>query len=225
MRRTVLIGLALTFGCGKSEPKPEPKPAPVKPEPPEPVTKPAAPPVDAAPPAPTGPKQVEVKLEPSVGTPVKVRVKVPGDFTATPYGASAKNQYGEAESGVDFTVTCDGECTPAKLPDVLAKLVAHGPESASKPNFNTGDPKLDAVRLDVATLDHGDIPGGKFIVYRVTKPKDLEGPYREAYHALCGKMLPGNDRFIYAQAWTSIAAEKTVGPAIVEACKTFELLP
>lgn len=57
-------------------------------------------------------------------------------------------------------------------------------------------------------------------------PRDtgLEGPYREQLYAVCVRGRRGGQA-IAAQGWAPLAHEADLGPIIVEACKTFEILP
>src|SRR5438067_6970278 len=150
MVKTAGIALVLALGCGKSDTKPH--------EPP-PAAKPADKPKDAPPPAPAGPSKLTVHIKMPAGEEATVKLEVPGAFVQTAWGAVARNSAGEAESGVELSITCDGDCSKAK--DNLAKLVAHAPQGEAIPNVNTGKPELDAVRLDVATVDTGDLTDGK----------------------------------------------------------------
>jgi hypothetical protein len=178
-----------------------------------------------APPPPVGPVAREFEVKTPAGNTAKLKATVPSDWKPSAFGYGMKDEYGETIAGVEGNVTCDGSCTEPDLSANLAKLVERSPESASKPNYNTGDPKLDAVRLDVAKLESGDFPDGKWVLYKVTKPAGLEGPYREHVRATCARLHPGKDRFVVLSAWAPAAKEKELGPVILAACKSLEVLP
>jgi hypothetical protein len=211
MRQMTVLGLALAAACGKSEP-PKPAAAPAKPAP-------------AAPAAPAAVAARELTITMPAGATAKVKVRVPSDWKDDTNGASTRNSYGEVAAGVSFSVTCDGSCAAADLPGNLARLVAGAPERAATPNANTGDPKLDAVRLTVEKLEEGDLPDGKHVVMRVTKPAGLEGPYPQGLVAVCARLHPAKDRFVVARAFVTLESEKDLGAAAREACKTFAVLP
>jgi hypothetical protein len=97
-------------------------------------------------------------------------------------------------------------------------------EGKARPNINTGDPALDKVRLDLAAVDEGKLGDGVFRVVRVTRPEGLEGPYREELVAVCVRGARGGPA-VAAQGWAPIGREAELGPIIVAACKTFEILP
>jgi hypothetical protein len=212
-RASSLLALALLATCGKTEAPPAPRP---------PAASEAAPTPPA--PAPPAPELREVTVT-SAGTTAKVRVKVPASWRAQANGAGVRNSYGEQVAGIGFTVTCDGSCAPAELPGHLARLIGAVSESEARPNFNTGDPKLDAVRLDVEKVDQGDLPDGKWIVVRVRKPAGLDGPYPQELVAVCARLHPARDRFVVAQARVALEAEKEWGTAAEAACRTFDVLP
>ena len=54
---------------------------------------------------------------------------------------------------VSFERTCGGVCSAANVARVLAGLVESVKSSAARPNYNTGDPRLDAMRMDVTVLE------------------------------------------------------------------------
>jgi hypothetical protein len=97
-------------------------------------------------------------------------------------------------------------------------------EGKARPNINTGDPALDAVRLERAAVENGQLGDGVFRVARVTRPAVLEGPYREELVEVCVRGARGGPA-VAAQAWAPIAREAELGPVIVAACKTLEILP
>jgi hypothetical protein len=183
-----------------------------------PPTPPAAPAAAAAA-APAVDRELDVK-EPSASA--RVRVKLPASWSATELSIVLRDEFNEAIAGVQFTVICDQGCGDediARMPKVLDQTF----ETKARPNVNTGDAAMDAVRLDVAVVEEGDLAGGKFRVARVTKPADLKGPYREQLYAVCVRAKPGA-KVVAAQAWAPIARERDLGPVIVNACKTFEIL-
>lgn len=152
----------------------------------------------------------------------RVRVKVPAAWTVSGLQVVLRDESQEAIAGVQFTVTCDGACgddETAKLPQLVDKTF----ETRTQPNIGTGDPARDAVRLNLEVVDQGDVPNGKFRVGRITKPADLQGPYRNQLFAVCARAKPGT-KIVAAQAWAPLAREAELGPIIVAACKTFEIL-
>ena len=186
-------------------------------QPPKPPTTPPAPASAAA--APAVDRELDVK---DSNASAKVRVKLPASWSAGDLQIVLRDEFNEAIAGVQFTVTCDQACGDAEIAQI-PKLVDQTFETRARPNLNTGDPALDAVRLNVAVVEQGDVPSGKFRVARVTKPAGLDGPYREQLYAVCVRAKPGA-KVVAAQAWAPIDRERDLGAIIVTACKTFEIL-
>ena len=186
------------------------------------ATPPAGQPATTTAPAPTG-AAVDRELDvTSSNLKARVRVKVPAAWTVSGLQVVLRDEFQEAVAGVQFTVTCDGACgddETAKLPQLVDKTF----ETRTRPNIGTGDPARDAVRLNLEVVDQGDVPNGKFRVGRITKPADLQGPYRNQLFAVCARARPGT-KIVAAQAWAPLDREAELGPIIVAACKTFEIL-
>jgi hypothetical protein len=164
------------------------------------------------------------------GATANVTITVPAAWTATTNGYGVKDEYGETTAGVELDVTCNGDCAASALGKNLADLIGGVAANEAQPNVGTGDPTLDAVRLDVKTVDQGDLTdagpefaAGKFVVVRVTKPAGLDGPYPEQLVAVCGRVHPNKDRLVIAKAFVGVDQEKDLGPAIIDACKSFTI--
>jgi len=212
--------LVVLGACGRDA-KPKPNQEPAMHAPGQPPTPPSGPTAAAAATAADPPvdRELDVK-EPSASA--KVRVKLPASWTASELMIVLRDEFKEAIAGVQFTVICNQGCGDdeiARIPKVVDQMF----ETKARPNVNTGDAAMDAVRLDVAVVDQGDVPSGKFRVARVTKPAGLKGPYREQLYAVCVRARPGA-KVVAAQAWAPIDRERDLGPIIVAACKTFEIL-
>lgn len=222
MRPIWCVSLAAALAaCGReSKPKPSqeaPVPNHDDPRPTPPAGQPAPP--AAAPAGSVVDRELDVT---SVNLRARVRVKVPAAWTVSGLQVVLRDEYQEAIAGVQFTVTCDGTCGDdevAKLPQLVDQTF----ETRTRPNIGTGDPALDAVRMNLEVVDQGDVPNGKFRVGRITKPADLQGPYRNQLYAVCARARPGS-KIVAAQAWAPLAREAELGPVIVAACKTFEIL-
>lgn len=152
----------------------------------------------------------------------RVRVKLPASWTQRPQSIVLENEVREAEAGVQFDVICEDACKAddiARFPSIIDSTF----KNQVQPNVGTGDPAMDAVRLDLKIVEEGEVPDGRFRIGRVTKPAGLQGPYREQLYAVCVKGREGEPA-VSAQAWAPIAREAELGPIIVDACKTFEIV-
>lgn len=104
------------------------------------------------------------------------------------------------------------------------KIIDTSFDNKSRPNQNTGDPKLDAIRLNVAVLEEGEVADGRFRVARVTKGPEVTGPIHDQLFAVCVRGRAGG-KIVAAQAWVELARDDQLGKLIIDACKTFEILP
>lgn len=152
----------------------------------------------------------------------RVRVKLPASWEASETQLVLRDESKEAIAGVQFTVVCDAGCDDedlAKIPQIVDQTF----ETKARPNINTGDPAMDALRMNVDLIAQGDLPDGKFRVARMTKPADARGPYRDQLYAVCVRAKMGA-KVVAAQAWAPLDQEAGLGAMIVSACKTFEIL-
>lgn len=180
-----------------------------------------APAGSAAPPAPAPIVDRELDVT-SVNLSARVRVRVPATWAVSGITVALRDETQEAIAGVQFTILCDGPCGDdeiARLPQIVDQTF----ETRARPNINTGDPALDAVRMTVEPVDQGDVPNGTFRVARVRKPAGVQGPYRDQLYVVCARARPGS-KVVAAQAWAPLDREAELGPVIVAACKTFEIL-
>lgn len=162
------------------------------------------------------PREVEVT---GANFTARVRVALPAAWQLSPNGIVLRDASQEAIAGVEFTPICEAACEPDQITSVLDGTL----ERRGRPNLNTGDPALDAVRLHLEILERRDLPDGKLAVARVTKPAGLEGPYREQLYAVCVRAKPGG-RVVAAQAWAPLDREAELRTVLVDACTRFEIL-
>jgi hypothetical protein len=163
-------------------------------------------------------REIEVS---HAGGSARLCVTLPAGWTTEATSIVLRDEYQEAIAGIQFTVICDAQCSAAdiaRLPHAVDEAIA----TRARPNVGTGDPEMDAVRLDVADVERAVVPGGHIRVVRVTKPAGLEGPYREQLYAVCARAKLGA-KAVIAQAWAPLARKGELGPVIVHACKTFEI--
>lgn len=163
----------------------------------------------------------EVDVASIHGEGARVRVHLPASWTARE-SALVLEESRESIAGVQFDMICEKACGAddiARFPAIVDSTF----ETAVRPNINSGDPKLDAVRLDMIVVEEGELPDGRFAIARITRPKGLEGPYREKLVVVSVRGRHGEPA-VGAQGWAPIEREADLGPILVEACRTFEIL-
>ncbi|HKA88052.1 MAG TPA: hypothetical protein VKE22_10315 [Haliangiales bacterium] len=183
---------------------------------PPPADKPAPPPAQPAPP------QLETRdiVVKHVDDQAAVRARVPSDWVGSGQSFRPPREM-DGYPILAFDITCNGACDAATLPKNLVALVKGTATGAARPNLNTGDPALDAVRLDAAVVDEGEWKDGGYQAVRVTRPAGLTGPYRDELVARCARTHPGVGAFVHAFVRAPVSAEKTLWPLLLEACKTW----
>jgi hypothetical protein len=221
-----VVGLVtLMVGCSKSAPSSPEKGAekpPVASAPETPKSVPDAQPNAAAPPADAGESSAQVAPATAPATPKEMTVAVGGvnEGPETPMGTVdvrftlpsgwqksvgfGPTTYGPVETGQPFptrvtlSAGCNGNCDPRAIPANIDAHFAAFVERASRPNFNTGDETLDAVRADVTTLARFDLPAGRGVALAVDYAKELlaSGPYQPQFQVLCVVRQPGDNHYV-----------------------------
>src|SRR5262245_54951344 len=163
----------------------------------------------------------DVQVSSPGGDQATVRVAVPAAWVPRNSSAVLENEYREAIAGVQFTIICNAGCTDADLARMPA-IVDGTIERRARPNVNTGDPALDAVRLEIADVDGGALPDGTFRVARVRKPAGKSWPIADQLVAVCVRGRRGG-KVIAVQAWAPLEREQELGPVLVAAGKGFEI--
>lgn len=117
--------------------------------------------------------------------------------------------------------SCSGECDDEDIQKNMAEMWAGYVEGLATPNRNTGDPKLDAMRLDVKVLEEGELPDGKYMAVRVTRPAGLAAPsFLDRLTATCARHRKGDAFYVLMTVSAGLELESTLWPLLLEACKT-----
>ncbi|GEM_PF-5992299 len=234
-------------GAGASEVKatpeansPAPKVATAKPEPREGPTEAAAAPETAAAPeaaapvpeaAAAAPKQITVTVgdmpldaDLPAGS-VDVAFTLPAGWAEAP--AYGENRWGPAgvELAFGFDVSCNGSCHPAAIAGNMTRSFEGFRSSAARPNVNTGDPAMDALRANVETLEEAELPGGRLLALRVTYAREIlaSGPYRPQLRLLCAWRNPGDAWYVSLRLLADLEPGEAALPALLEICRSVKV--
>lgn len=216
----VVVAALCSAACGKESAKPKEDPVPSNGK--NGGAKTPAPAADAAPAPSADPVDREVEVTSIHGDGARVRVRVPASWEERESRFVLTNEFGETVAAVQFSVMFESGASADDIARFPA-IVDSGFEGKLRPNLNSGDPKLDAVRLELAVVEEGDLPDGRFKVGRITKPAGAEGPYREVLQASCIRGTKGG-KAVAVQGWVPLDREQELGPMVVEACKTFAIV-
>lgn len=206
--RHFLIVLVLV-GCGKKKEEPAASTAGsavAK------VEQPAPPPVDAAVdagfvvwPATLEDRTTDIAWHDMKAT-INVRVPVgwisrsPGAFTVDDGGNPSPMQpsIGYAFGGI----SCSGECDDKDMQKSMADMWKSTEKQYAQVSYNSGNERMDNMKLDVKLLDEGKFSDGKYTAVKITRPADaMDVPaFMERLQANCARHRKGDKFYIVATA-------------------------
>jgi hypothetical protein len=228
MNRFLLV--MLLAACGSKKPASSPDASPAARAAPPDATSPDAAPADAGP-LRLGEREVEIEWHDHKA---RLRAFMPTDWIAS-HGAGSfrpAQEYPLWYPLISFAFggySCQGECKDSDFERERDALLGRALESAARPNFGTGRPELDAVRLEITELDKGALPGGGYVAWRVRRPanlaKEVDGPYFEGIEALCARFRKGDDFYIHVSVRIPRSDEERYWPLLLDACRQSEVMP
>lgn len=122
---------------------------------------------------------------------------------------------------IQFTTSCGGSCDAAAIPANIEKAIQGIKDVLARPNINTGDAELDAIRADVEVLLEEKYEGdGWILAAAVTYPEELSSAQyvaRIVIHAF--RHHPGDKFFIQTTAHASIDQKDELLAVLTAACR------
>ena len=186
----------------------------------------AAPGTSAAPATPIAPTTVALSVEAAGGGGADVELSVPAGWTRNAdFGPDAWAPTAQPDrmypARFALRVSCGGSCAPDAIPANIDAVFEGFRARAEKPNFNTGDPALDAVRADVTTIFDEALPDGRVAALRVDYSAEVlaSGPYQPDFRIQCLRHRPGDRFFVDLSGRGPRAAEAAHLPAMRAACE------
>ncbi|MFC2164316.1 hypothetical protein ACFLT2_04900 [Acidobacteriota bacterium] len=123
-------------------------------------------------------ESIEFKLPNSEGT-LSLKAKIPSnwalnpDFGAIVYQPENKDDYFYPPL-LQYGSSCGGSCDPKDIPKNIEKLIKGIKDTLARPNINTGDPELDAIRANVEILAEEKFADNAWILAAaVSYPEEL----------------------------------------------------
>jgi hypothetical protein len=124
-------------------------------------------------------------------------------------------------------ISCDGECDDKDMQNSMADLWKSVDKQYAQVSYNSGNERMDNMKLDVKTLDEGAFvdakyKSGKYKAVKVTRPADASDvpAFMERLEAECVRHRKGDKFYIVATVVMPIEYEATLWPLMLEACKT-----
>lgn len=122
---------------------------------------------------------------------------------------------------IQFTVSCAGSCDPEAIPGNIENRIKGIIDTLTRPNINTGDPELDAIRANVEILKQEKFSENDWIfAAAVTYPENLSSAQyvpRVAVHAFCHH--PGDAFFVETNARAHLDQKDEMLKILMAACK------
>ncbi|MBN1225290.1 MAG: hypothetical protein JXB23_18725 [Candidatus Aminicenantes bacterium] len=128
---------------------------------------------------------------------------------------------------IQYQASCAGPCDPKAIPGNIDKTIQGIKETLSRPNINTGDPELDAVRANVDILaDEKFSEDGWILAAAVTYPENLSAALyipKIVVHSF--RHHEGDGFFVQTTALAELNQKEELLPLFLEACKKTDYGP
>lgn len=122
---------------------------------------------------------------------------------------------------IQYTTTCGGSCEAAAIPANIEKAIQGIKDTLTRPNINTGDAELDAVRAEVKVLlDERFEEDGWILAAAVTYAEELSSARyipRIVIHAF--RHHSGDEFFIQTTAHASLDQKDALLTVLTAACR------
>jgi hypothetical protein len=171
------------------------------------------------------PESIEVKLPNSEETLV-LKAKIPPnwvrnpDFGAIVYQPKNKDDYFDPPR-LQYETSCGGSCKPKDIPKNIENLVIGIKNTLSRPNYNTGDPELDAIRANVEILvEEKYADDGWILAAAVSYPEELSSALYIPKIVVNAFRHHKDDRFfVQTTASVQLTQKEEFLSVLLEACK------
>lgn len=167
----------------------------------------------------------EIKLPNSEDT-LTVKAGIPATWIRNPNFGAVVFQPKDYEDYfyppfIQFTISCAGSCDPEAIPGNIENRIKGIIDTLTRPNINTGDPELDAIRANVEILTEEKFSENDWIFAAVvTYPENLSSAQyvpKVAVHAFCHH--PGDAFFVETNARAHLDQKDALLKILMAACK------
>jgi hypothetical protein len=170
-------------------------------------------------------ESIEVKLPNSEET-LALKAKIPANWARNPdfggivYQPTNKDDYFYPPT-LSYGAKCAGSCAPEDIPKNIEKLLKGIKDTLARPNINTGDPELDAIRANVEIIaDEKFADDGWILAAAVTYPEELSSAMYTPKIVVHGfRHHKGDGFFIQTTANAQLTQKEELLNVFLEACK------
>ena len=171
------------------------------------------------------PESFDIKLPLSEDTQT-VQAQIPSTWIRNPQFGSVVFQPQDYENYfyppmIQYEISCAGSCDPDAIPGNIEKQIKSIKDTLIRPNINTGDPELDAIRANVEILAEERISDdGWIIACQVIYPEHLSSALyvpKVVIHTY--RYHPGDRFFVHTSAHIDLKQKDELLSVLMEACK------
>jgi hypothetical protein len=170
-------------------------------------------------------ERIELKLPNSEDT-LALKAKIPATWVRNPdFGGIVYQPENYADYFyppiLSYGTNCAGSCAPEDIPKNIEKLITGIKDTLARPNINTGDPELDAIRANVEILVEEKFAGdGWILAAAVSYPEELSSAlYIPKIVVHTFRHHKGDGFFVQTTARAQLTQRDEFLKVFLEACK------
>ncbi len=171
---------------------------------------------------------VEIALPQPQGT-LSIQAKIPRGWERNPEFGTAVFQPPDKDDFfypplIQYRASCGGACDPSAVPANIEAAFRSLKDILARPNINTGDPALDAVRATVDVLREEKVGDGTWILAAaVTYPENLSSAlYVPKIVVHVFRHRPGDGFFVQTSAHAPLDQKGKLLDVLIAACRSTE---
>jgi hypothetical protein len=170
-------------------------------------------------------ENIEVKIPNSEET-LALKAKIPAGWARNPdFGGIVYQPDNYADYFyppiLSYTTGCAGSCAPNDIPKNIEKLIKGIKDTLARPNINTGDPELDAIRANVKIIAEEKFSDdGWLLAAAVSYPEELSSAmYTPKIVVNTFRHHKGDRFFVQTTARAQLSQKDEFLSVFLEVCK------
>lgn len=171
-------------------------------------------------------KNLEIQIPMSDDTQT-VQAKIPATWIRNPLFGTVVFQPADYEdqfdpASIEYQISCAGSCDPNAIPGNIENKIKGIKDTLLRPNINTGDPELDAIRANVEILlEEKFSDDGWILAAAVTYPEHLSSSlYIPKVVISSFRHHPEDKFFVQTSARVNLKQKDELLTVLMKACKS-----